>query len=124
MMHWHELRDPFFTVAKLSVFWHIFNFLNNTKNYSFLLSSMKTAFISSKELEQFSIRCTYPPFPRSRSNYGLSSICGRMFSISSRMVLEEGAARGSYLLCSLLRVLSSEGRSSYSGKFYLEGSVF
>jgi hypothetical protein len=38
--------------------------------------------------------------------------------------LEEGAARGSYLFCSLLRVLSSEGRSSYSGKFYLEGSVF
>lgn len=46
MMHLQEFKDPFFTVAKPSVFWHILSFLNIFRIYSFLDYSRKRALVS------------------------------------------------------------------------------
>lgn len=58
MIHLHELSEPFLTVTKESVFWHMLSFLNRMEKYSFLLSSMNILLISSKEMLQFRILWT------------------------------------------------------------------
>lgn len=87
MMHLHELRDPFLTVTKLSVFWHIFNFLKYLRIYSFLLSSIKIGLICSKEARELMTLWSSVVLGRRKSNSGLSSIYGKILSISSLMVL-------------------------------------